>query len=127
MKKLLIVALMLVSVFSLQAQIKGIDFSTAITPNSSASINDYEGILTTYDDYYIIIYVLSDNNLKFKNPDKDLTYLPDWIDGYTDYSSIKLACSTKNGRISKIWYLPNSWGIFWVINENIAAIMMSKK
>ena len=142
MKKLFLLAIMLVGFINIQAQIIGVDFSKAIDTETVKDRSVKYEMLYTFDDiyYYPFEYnnigimhsylklreILSANGIAFDYPEKDLTYLPKWVESYTDYSAIKLACSTKEGEIAKKWALENGWRIMWIVNDEIAAVNFFK-
>ena len=144
MKKLmLLMAIMLVSLVSVQAQLKGVDFSSAIDTRHLSKSTQVEmgkmyrlsnGYVYTFKtntigvkhSYEKVLEILKANNKSFDKTMLDESYLPGWVKNYTDYSDVQLACSTGAGEIGKYWKMPENWVMTWIIDEDNCSIFFTR-
>lgn len=73
--------------------------------------------------YQKLISLLEANNLEFKHPIRDGSYLTSYIDGYTDYSSVIMSCSSGSSEIILGWgdELNN---INWMVSDELIMIIV---
>ena len=121
MKKVLVTFLFILLNLISYGQVKGVDFSKAISPTSNDPI--YEVLLNFISDgekNYMIVYsttpvglkhciekareLASLNNLDFDQPNKMKDELiADYIDGITDYGDLSTSLQVGSSEIKRVW------------------------
>lgn len=104
------------------AQVKGIDLSTALRyPGSNAEFEQLYYLVdkvTGVKDYMICYHhnvmgikhcldktkdLLYNNGLDFEHPTFDKSYLPEYVKDYSDYGGLNTACASGSGEVVKYY------------------------
>lgn len=99
------------------------------TDNTVYMFHFDNGVYRLNQAFRILDYILTDNGLRFDQPDKDNTYISSIVDGWSDYSSLDLTILTGASYTSRLWEIPNENGsvtyLFLQMNEEYRVIVVS--
>jgi hypothetical protein len=142
MKKLIILAVLLSLFFSVNAQVNGVDFSNSVNIKRAIKLEN-EKLYKVNDNGYGFFYsnnavgykhsyekineLLRSNNLYFDEPTIDQSFLPGYIDSYTEYNDVQTACYIGSGEISMAWLTKSGFILGWKVNEEVIMILIAKR
>ena len=145
MRTILIAFFVLLSV-SVDAQIKGVDFSKAKHPNALTNddMTNMDGILLTNSEgTYMFVYELTPVCIKHcveklayilgandcaRLADSDDSLIPSYIESeYKDFGTLSMALKVGSAEIVKRWFVKEPWSIGWVATENYSMVVITNK